>query len=167
MTIFIYNQTGSVDAAADRAGCSDRTIYLWITRVVPYRQTGNCQRKTITGFDVLLLSMCLFIWPDAQADDICAFIANNGGDVYTRKDISQKCKELEILRKRASKEAYDAFSQSSLRKLRWFVTLPTPLGVHGVNLWELIDVDETGFYLKSTANYGIAHTSCRVRFPAH
>ena len=114
----IYNQTGSVDAVANLAGCSDSSIDRWITCVVPYCQTGNCQRKTITGFDVLLLSMCLFIWPDAQADDICTFIANNGGDVYTRKDISQKCKELKIPRKRASKEAYDDFSQSSLRKLR-------------------------------------------------
>ena len=61
----IYNQTGSVDAAANRAGCSNRSIHRWITREVPYRQTGNCQRKTITGFDVLLLSMCLFVLPDA------------------------------------------------------------------------------------------------------
>ena len=166
--LITYNQTGSVGLAAIRAGCSHQSIYRWINRPVPFRQTGGSERKTITGFDMLLLSMCLFIWPDSKADDICAFIANNGGDIYMREDISQRCKELEISRKRASKEAYDAFSPTSLMKLRWFVTLPAPLGVHGANLWELIDVDETGFYLKSvTPNYGRAHTSCRVRFPAH
>ena len=78
--LITYNQTGSVDAAADRVGCSVDSLYRWIARSVPYRQTGNCQRTTITGYDVLLLSMCLFIWPDAQADDICAFIVNSGGE---------------------------------------------------------------------------------------
>ena len=48
------------------------------------------------------------------------------------------------------------------------MTLPPPLGVHGVPIHRMVDIDETAFYLKKcSGNYGRGHTTCRVRFHAH
>ena len=49
-----------------------------------------------------------------------------------------------------------------------FGTSPPPLGILDVERFRLIDVDETGFYLKSVnTKYGRAHTTTRVRQSAH
>ena len=114
--------------------------------------------------------------------------------MYKRDIITTRCNELNITWKRCSKEAYDEFSESSLWKLRWFKTLPPPLGVHGIPVWSLIDIDETGMYVNQShytfkqymhksnklittlgfylsdcsSNYGRGYSSCmRVRIPAH
>ena len=164
----LHMMDGSYMLAAETANCSVRSIRRWEERIRPYRMAGGEQRESITGSDQLLLSICLFIYPEATADKLCAFLVANGGGVYSRGQISERCFEMEISRKRCSKEAYDAFSASSLQKLRWFISLPPPLGVSGVRSHQLIDIDETGFYLKSCAGgYGRGHTSCRVRCPSH
>ena len=73
-----------------------------------------------------------------------------------------------LSRKRSSREAYAAFSAASLRKMQWFWTEPPPLGIRGINMRSLLDIDETGFYVKSVCTkYGRGHTTCRVRTPAH
>ena len=73
-----------------------------------------------------------------------------------------------LSRKRSSKEAYAAFSPSSIQKLQWFWSEPPPLGISGVNIRALLDIDETGFYIKSVSTkYGRGHTTSRVRYPAH
>ena len=73
-----------------------------------------------------------------------------------------------MTRKRSSREAYDTFSPDSLRKALWFRSEPPPLGIRGVDIYKLCDIDETGFYLKSCARkYGRGHTTCRVRHPSH
>ena len=42
------------------------------------------------------------------------------------------------------------------------------LGIRGINMRSLLDIDETGFYVKSVCTkYGRGHTTCRVRTPAH
>ena len=157
-----------VEAAAEQWGCCLKSIYNWQERVQPYRMTGGAERSVITGYDQLLLSIGLFIYPNATADELCMFIHANGGDTYTRAQISDRCKELNITRKRASKEAYDAFSASALRKLHLFNTCAPPLGVCGVPMHQLIDIDETGFYLSSCgSNYGRGYSCVRVRVPAH
>ena len=90
---------------------------------------GNRQREQLTGADQLLLSICLFIYPAATLDQIAIFIYGNGGDIYTRPQISDRCRESELTRKRSAKESYDAFSLASQRSLSWFKTLPPPLGI--------------------------------------
>jgi hypothetical protein len=134
------------DAAAAMFGCSTRSIQRWQTRLIPFRMSGGAEREKLTGYDQLLLVIGLFIYPSASSDQLCTFIVANGGDVYEREDVSRRCEDLSITRKRSSKEAYDAFSPSSLRKFRWFKTQPPPLGVHGFPVWILIDIDETGEY---------------------
>ena len=40
--------------------------------------------------------------------------------------------------------------------------------IRGVHIRSLMDIDETGFYVKSVrTKYGRGHTTCRVRTPAH
>ena len=135
---------------------------------MPYRMTGGRQREQLTGGDQLLLSLCLFIYPDASTDEIAIFIHSSGGDIYTRPQISERCRELNLTRKRTSKESFDAFSPTSIRALNWFKTQEPPLGVFNVPLHRLLDIDKTGFYLKKCAsNYGRGHRTCRVRCPAH
>ena len=94
----------------------------------------------------MLLSICLYIYPAASGDKITIFIYSNGGDIYLRPQISDCCAKLECTRKRASKESYDAFSPASIRAVRWYTTLPPPLGMHTVHIHQAIDIDETGIY---------------------
>ena len=91
---------GSYMLAAETANCSVRSIRRWEERIRPYRMAEGEQRKSITGSDQLLLSICLFIYPEATADKLCAFLIANGGGVYSRGQISERCFEMEISRKR-------------------------------------------------------------------
>jgi len=161
-------QNRSYVRAAHRIECSTSSIRRWERRILPYRMTGGRQREQLTGPDQLLLSICIYIYPAASSDEIAAFIHASGGDIYTRPQISDRCNELELTRNRASKESYDAFSEASLRAYRWFTTLSPPLGIHNIPMHRLIDIDETGFYLKKcSSNYGRGHRTCRVRCPQH
>ena len=145
-----FHNTLSVEEAADSINCSTRSIYRWVQRPFAYKMTGGRPRAHLTGADQLLLSVCLFIYPDASIDEISAFIYANGGGIYERPTVSTRCAELGLSRKRSSKESYAAFSPSSLQKYRWFLTLPPPLGVSGISIDKFIDIDETSFYLKTS-----------------
>ena len=73
-----------------------------------------------------------------------------------------------MTRKQSSKEAYRAFTAENIQTYVWFISLPLPLGVSGLNISILINVYETGFYVKSASlKYRKGHTSCRVRQPSH
>ena len=73
-----------------------------------------------------------------------------------------------LSRKRSSREAYAAFSPVSIQKLIMFWSDPPPIGINGVNMRALLDVDETGFYVKSVSTkYGRRNTTIRVRYPSH
>ena len=102
------------ELAANAIGCHPISVRRWEQRITPFRMTGNRQRQRITAADQLLLSICLFIYPEANLDQICIFIVANGGDVYTRPTVSKRCKELGLSRKRSSREAYEAYSPASI-----------------------------------------------------
>ena len=166
--VLAYAGFHGVRAAAEHWGCCEKSVRNWQERVIPFRMTGGMQRTSIVAGDQLLLAIGLFIYPSSTADEIATFIIANGGGVYTRDQITSRCSDLGYTRKRCSKEAYDAFSDSSLQKLRWFNTLPPPLGVKNIPLHRLIDVDKTGFYLsKCGSDYARGYSACRVRIPAH
>ena len=117
---------GSYQIAARTTGCSTSSVRRWARRILPYRISGGAQRESLTGADQLLLSICLFIYPAAAADEIAIFIHVNGGEICTRPQIIDQCNELELTRKKASKESYDDFSITSRQALRWYKTLPPP-----------------------------------------
>jgi GH24 family phage-related lysozyme (muramidase) len=71
---------------------------------------GGCDRSDIVGQDQLLLCLCLFIYPEVQADEIAMFIYKNGGDVYENSVILRQLKDLQLTGKCASTEAYQAFT---------------------------------------------------------
>ena len=59
-------------------------------------------------------------------------------------------------------------SSASLQKLLWFWTEAPPIGISGVNVHTLVDVDDTGFYVKSVyTKYERGHTTSRVVTPTH
>jgi len=129
---------------------------------------GGAQRDNITGADQLLLTICIFIHPEASLDEIAAFVHSNGGDLYTRSKITDKCADLQFTRKRGSRESYDAFYPVSLRRLHWYKTEAPPLGICGVPTHRMIDINETSFCLKSCARrYWRGHKTSRVRYPQH
>lgn len=156
------------DLASETVGCCADSVRRWERRLTPYRMNGGAGRNNLVGEDQLLLSICLYIYPDASADEICTFIVANGGDVYSRPDITKRCNELGVTRKRSSRESYLAYTAKNVQKYLWFITLGPPLGVSSVRMARLIDIDETGFYLKScSSKHGRGHSSCRVRYPGH
>ena len=140
----------------------------WEVHVRLYRMSSRTPRKHLCGMDQMLLFIYLFIYPDTLADNICAFIIENGGSTYTRQDISKRCAELNLTRKRSSREAYKANTPMNITKAMWCVSLPPPLRVLSIRLDRLIDVDETGFYMSSIKNkYGRGHTTCRIHYSSH
>jgi hypothetical protein len=157
-----------LDVATDMVTPSRRSLYRWMNRIEPYKMTGNKENETIVGRDLMLLVTVVYVWPDATAHDYAAFIYNNGGGLYSQQDINSRLKALEISRKKASLEAYDAFSDRNMLRAELFWSQPPPLGVVGVERRRLIDVDECGIALeKCNSKYGYSHVSVRVRKPGH
>lgn len=114
----------------------------------------------------MLLCTVVFVYPESSADEMAAFIVNNGGNVYSRQAIYKRCDDLGLTRKRASTEAYDAFSPRSLLRAELFWSHPPPLGVNNVQRRRLIDIDECGFTLELIVpKYGRSYKSLRVRKP--
>jgi hypothetical protein len=84
------------------------SIYHWVVRLEPHRQTGNRARFQIIGADLMNLVIYITAWPDATLDKMAAFIFNEGGELFSHQAISKQLKELEITKKKASIEAYKA-----------------------------------------------------------
>ena len=70
------------------------------------------------------------------------FIHNEGGGVHSRDIISRRMAEMMITKKKASIEAFKAFSPENLRREHLFWNRPFPLGVQGIPRRKFMDVDE-------------------------
>ena len=75
--------------AGEAIDVSLASIYRWADRLEPFRQTGNRERTTIIGADLLSLVTYITAWPDATLDEMVVFIYNEGGGLYSRQRISQ------------------------------------------------------------------------------
>jgi hypothetical protein len=101
---FRMDQLARADAGQD-IRVFQRFIVRWRERLQRFRVTGNTQKEVLCGMDQMLLSICLFAYPEAQADEIAMFIYEQGdGGVYSRSQISTRMKELQFSRKAASTE---------------------------------------------------------------
>jgi hypothetical protein len=161
-------QAVGIQAAADQVKPCRSTLYNWMNRFIAYEMTGGRERGALVGNDQLLLSMFVYIYPTATADEIATFIVNNGGGTYTRQQISQRFSDLDYTRKRSSTEAYQAFLPRNLLRVDRFFNQPPPVGVMGVQRRRLIDFDETGIFLDTTnRKYGNSHVTIRIRKPGH
>ena len=159
-----YCYEHGIDAALAKYTCSRKSIRRWHRRLVPFLQSGNKERSIIVGRDLVLLTICYFFAPRAESDEVASFIVANGGQVYSRQDISRRCNELKMNRKRASLESKEAYTIKNLVRCDQFFDHPPPVGVNGVQRRRLIDVDEAQFCLKKIEKaIGRAFSCCRVR----
>ena len=83
-----YDMMVSYWDVAHRTVCCIYTVKRWETRMITYWVTGRKCRNKLVGIDQLLLSIVLYIYPNASADELCAFVVVNGGKFYTRQHIS-------------------------------------------------------------------------------
>ena len=114
--------------------------------------------------------MCAFVYvyPRAKLDEIATFIVNNGGDVYSRQIVQSRLDELNMTRKKASTEAYQAFLPHNIAREERFWSQGPPLGVNGVLRRMLLDLDECGISLdQCNRKSGFAHKSVRIRDAGH
>ena len=75
---------------------------------------------------------------------MAAHIYNEGGGVYSRQQISKHLKELDITKKIASVEAYQAQTEAVQHCVFCFWNRAPPLGIFQVPRRMLIDVDKFG-----------------------
>ena len=84
--------------------------------------------------------------------------------MYTRQEIGDTIKDMEMTRKKASTTAYQAFTPDNLRYHHRFWNYDMPAGIKGTPRRTLIDVDECAIELKAVnENYGHAVKGLRVR----
>ena len=115
------------------------------------------------------MTIFLLVQPRAKSDHIATFIASRGGTRgLSRQSISRRTKELKYSRKRASLEAFQAYTPINIMRRELFFTSPPPIGIHGTPLSQAIDIDEAGFTLESCeSKYGKSLTCHRVRDTGH
>jgi hypothetical protein len=135
----------------------------------PYRMAGGSDRDNLIGWDQFLLVVFLFIYPEAQEDEIAMFIYENGeGNVYSRSVVSRRLREMKFTSKKASTEAYQAFTPRNLLREELFFTRGLPLGIFEVPRRTLVDFDECGVSLERTnRRNGHGMVGLRIRKPGH
>jgi hypothetical protein len=140
--------------AGEAIDVSKSSIYRWAIRPAPYRQTGNTEQSEIKGTDLLNLVTFITAWPDATLDEMAVFMYNEGGRLFSRQTISKRLRELDITKKKASTEAFQAQRPDVQLRVWQFWNCPPPLGVFQVQRRKLIDVDEFGVTLEKCNRTG-------------
>jgi arginine repressor len=132
---------------------SRASISRWLVRIHPYRQVGNKERSQIVGIDLLQLVNFIIAYPDATIDEMIVFMYNQGGELYSQKVVSQRLKELDITKKKASIEAYQAQRQHVQFRVELF-------------LMSLFHFDEFGVTLEkcNRTQYGLAVGIVKLAF---
>jgi hypothetical protein len=127
---------------------SKSSLCRWRERLHPYRQMGNKAREQVLGVDMINLVTFLRAWPEATLDKMAVFLYNKGGSLYLKQSISKRLAELEITKKRASTEAYQAQREDVQFRVWSFSNCPSPLGIFQVPQRKLIDIDEFGIMIE-------------------
>ena len=154
--------------AGEVVDVSESSLRRWRERLHPYRQTGNKAREQVVGVDMINLVTFLRAWPEATLDEMAVFLYNEGGPLYSKKRLSERLAELEITKKRASTEAYQAQREDVQFRVWSFFNCPSPLGIFQVPRRKLIDVDEFGITMeKCNRTEGWALRVFRVRKDGH
>jgi hypothetical protein len=144
------------------------SLRRWRECLHPYRQTGNKAREQVGGVDMINLVTFLRAWPEATLDEMAVFLYNEGGPLYSKKRLSERLAELEITKKRASTEAYQAQREDVQFRVWSFFNCPSPLGIFQVPRRKLIDVDEFGITMeKCNRTEGWVLRVFRVRKDGH
>ena len=149
-------------AVASRTSC-----WRWSQRLLPYRMTGNKARSIIVGYAQFLLAVAIIIHPDSSLLNLAAFIYNNKGGLFSTKVVSHRLEDLHVTRKKASTEAYQAFTPENILCVHHFFNRPPPpLGIVGIKRRPLINIDKFGITIERTnTKVGWAVTAYQVRKP--
>ena len=138
--------------------------------VRPCRRTGNKGTDKISGQDLVYLSIYRVIYPKCSIAEINAFlyranIMNPLFSFYSPSQISRAEALIGLSRKKGSTTAYQAFYDVNLEKRYNYWNYPYPLGIADIHRSHVIDLDECGIFLETTANrkYGKAYSGLRVR----
>ena len=110
----VFDETSSYVLAANSVGCCKESVQRWDNRLIPYIMGEGRPKQSLTGEDQLILIICLFIYPNALADDLCLFIFANFGGIYSKQAITRRCHELGLTMKNSSREAHAAFSENAI-----------------------------------------------------
>jgi hypothetical protein len=132
--------------AGEDVDVSRWSLRCWRERLHPYRQTGNKAREQVVGVDLINLMTFLRAWPEATLDEMAVFLYNEGGPIYSKQVLSRRLAELEISKKRASTEAYQAQREDVQFRVWSFWNCPSPLGIFQEPQHKLIDVDKFWYY---------------------
>lgn len=108
---------GSYTAISE--GHSILHIQCWDRRIIAYHMAGNRECEQLTGTNQLLLSICVFVYTEASSDESTAFVHSNGDNIYSQPQTTDRCRERDLARNRASKQSYDTFSPASVKALIW------------------------------------------------
>jgi hypothetical protein len=158
--IQLYNQNLPTKASV-------KSIKKWIAEGVEGKvPTGNRQTQQLTGEYQALLLRYREVYPRAQADEVRAYIAEHATvpRIFSRGDISLVEKRIGLTRKKASTTAYQALTPRNIARRQLFWTRPPPLGVFGVPVAQLLDMDETAIFITSANRaYGKSFSAFRVR----
>jgi hypothetical protein len=140
--------------AGEVVDVSESSLRRWRERLHPYRQTGNKSREQVVGVGLINLVTFLRAWPEATLDEMAVFLYNEGGPLYSKQVLSKRLAELEITKKRASTEAYQAQREDVQFRVWSFFNCPSPLGIFQVPRRKLIDVDEFGITMEKCNRTG-------------
>jgi len=111
--------------------------------------TSIATAETRLGVDLLAIAIYLKAYPRAPLDEVCMFVYNQTGSVYSREQVSKKITKLGTMRNKwAPTEAYKAFEPHNVLQFRQFWTLGGPLGVVGVSRRSLLDIAEFGIAIQ-------------------
>ncbi len=124
------------------------SLYRWADHPHPFHQTGGQARTIIVGMDMIHLVTFLVAHPDLTQDKMAAFVYNEGGTLYSKQRISKHLNNLEITKKKASIEAFQASSAEVQFRVFTYWNCPPPLGIFEVRRRKLINIDEFGVTLE-------------------
>ncbi|KAJ1423016.1 hypothetical protein B484DRAFT_398828, partial [Ochromonadaceae sp. CCMP2298] len=128
--------------------------------------TGNKTQPQLSGPYLQAVRFHRQVWPRATADEVSAFVAANVSPtiVFSRWHIYNADERLGLTSKRVSITASQAFTFEAQTRRRLFWTAPMPLGIFGVPLAELIDMDECALYVETVSRpTGKAYKGVRIR----
>ena len=145
-------------------------LSIELGHVRPCRRTGNKRTDKIAGQDLVYLAIYRVIYPKCTIAEINAFlyranIMNPFFSFYSPSQISRTEAMIGLSRKKGSTTAYQAFYEVNLEKRFNYWNYPYPLGIADIHRSKVIDLDECGVFLETTANrkYGKAYSGLRVR----
>ena len=64
LRVLVHAANHGIEDDANSWGCCVNSIKNWQDRPIPYRMTGGAEKEALTGYDQLLLVICLYIYPN-------------------------------------------------------------------------------------------------------